>query len=299
MRLQTILQGFLALSCLSVLSCGGDGRKPLDSTSSNLVLTQLKTQFAAIPKSNTTPTMVSGLTGISTSALSTKAVSCYSINPDPATDADGDGIAAIKTYTIDCANESMGGLTVTQKGTISYRDLDESVRGVYGGMRGDFSMPLFKMVDPVTGSTFNYTHSGFWEYKNVAGKLVSTSEYTGGFSGEAHSYKMDYSFTQKWNYTMTPDDLAQPFTKGKMEMSGSFGMKGDFIIEVDNKHQPYNGTWVIDFATKDLIYDSACSQWYKSGSIVISDSANKLEIVYSCTSSKLYVNGAESNWWTP
>lgn len=299
MRLQTVLHGFLALSCLSVLSCGGDGRKPLDSTSSKLVLSQLKTQFAAIPKSNTTPTLVSGLSGVSASALSTQATSCYSVNPNPATDADSDGIAAIKTYTIDCINESMGGVTVTQKGVITYRDLDESVKGVYGGMRGDFSLPLFKVVDPSTGLTFNFTHAGFWEYKNVAGKLVSSSEYTGGLSGEERSLKLDYSYTQKWNYVMTPESSAKAFDRGKMEMSGSFGMTGDFVIEVDNKFQQYNGTWLIDFTTKDLTYDSTCSLWYKSGSIVISDSANTLEIVYACTTSKLYVNGAESNWWTP
>lgn len=299
MRLQTVIHGFLALSCLSVLSCGGDGRKPLDSTSSKLVLQQLKTQFAAIPQSNTAPTMVSGLSGVSVSALRTHAVSCYSVNPDPATDADGDGIAAIKTYTMDCSNEAMGGVTITQKGVITYRDLDETVKGVYGGMRGDFSLPLFKVVDPSTGFAFNFTHSGFWEYKNVAGKLVSSSDYTGSFSGEEHSYKMDYSYSQKWNYVMTPDSTAKAFDKGKMEMSGSFGMKGDFVVEVDNKHQPYSGTWIIDFSTKDLVYDSACSLWYKSGSFVISDSANKLEIVYACTTSKLYVNGSESNWWTP
>lgn len=299
MRVNLILQGTVALICMGLLSCGGDGRKPLDSTSANLVLSQLKNQLGSIPRTNTPPTMIGGLTGVTTSAVTTQAASCYTVTPNPAVDADNDGIAATKTYTMDCTNETSGGTTFTQKGTVVYQDLDETVKGIYGGMRGDFSMPLFKITDATTGYTFNYTHSGFWEYKNVAGKLVSSSEYTGGLKGEEHAFKLDYSFTQKWNYTMTPDDAANPFSKGKMEMSGSFGMKGDFVIEANSKHEPYNGSWLVSFTTKDLVYDSSCSQWYRSGSYVISDSANKLEVVYSCTTSKLYVNEAESNWWTP
>jgi hypothetical protein len=297
MQNKTILQGILSFACLTMLSCGGDGRKPLDATSASLVLAQFKTQMGGIPTSNMAPTTVSGLTGVSASALSTKAFSCYTVTPDPSTDADGDGIAAEKTYTMDCTDEPSGGATFTQKGSIVYKDLDETVAGVFGGMRMDFNMPTFKITSG-TGDSFNYSHIGFWEYKNDGGVLKSDSEYEGGISGAYHGFTMDYKYTQKWTYTMTPENSASPFTKGAMNMKGSFGMSGDFVIEdTGGAKQPYNGTWVISYTTKDLLYDNTCSQWYKSGSFFISDSMNTMELRYSCTTSKLYVNGVESDWW--
>lgn len=299
MKVKIIIKGILTIVCLGLLSCGGDGRKPLDKTSANVVLAQFKTQLQGIPTSNSTPTMVSNISGVSFGALSTQAASCQTATPNPAVDADNDGIAATKTYTIDCKNEVSGSSTFTQKGKLVFQDLDETVKGVYGGMRADYDLPTFSLTGS-DGKEFNYSHSGFWQYKNDSGTLNSISEYTGGIKYDEHGYKLDYKYTQKWKYSMIPDNVASPFTKGKMEISGSFGMTGDFVIEDSSgKHTPYNGTWVISYVGVDLIYDNSCSSFYKSGSHVISDALNKIEIRYSCTSSKLYVNGAESDWWKP
>lgn len=298
MRVKTILNGIIGLACMGLLSCGGDGRTPMDATSTGMVLGQLKTQLAAIPQSNSVPSFVS-MSGVTASALSTKSLGCYNVAPDQIVDKDDDGIAAEKTYTMNCTNYTDGTTTLTQKGTIVFKDLDESVKGVLGGMRAEYNIPVLSMT--TDGFKYNYSHVGFWEYVNKNGSLVSTSEYTGATAYEVKGLKNDYSYTQKWNYIMTPDDTAaaKAFDKGTITMDGSFRMTGDFIIEVDSKHQQYNGTWVISYKSQDLTYDHSCSQYYKSGSLVISDSSNKMEIKYDCTSSKLYVNGKESDWWKP
>lgn len=298
MRVKTILRGVIGLACMGLLSCGGDGRRPMDATSTSIMLGQLKTQLAAIPQSNTTPTFVT-MSGVNASSLSTKSLGCYTVNPDPAVDADGDGIALEKTYTINCTKFADGTSSLTQKGTIVFKDLDDTVDGVFGGMRAEYNVPVMSIE--TDGLKYNYSHVGFWEYVNKNGSLISTSQYTGSNAYEVHGFKNNYSYTQDWNYTMTPDDVtpANAFTKGTITMSGSFKMTGDFVIEVDSKHQQYNGTWVISYSSKDLTYDNSCATYYKSGSIVISDSSNKMEIKYDCTSSKLYVNGKESDWWRP
>ncbi len=299
MKVKIIIKAILTVVCLVLLSCGGDGRKPLDKTSANLVLTQFKTQLAGIPTSNTTPTMATNISGISLGALSTQAASCQTAAPNPAVDADGDGIALTKTYKIDCKDEVSGGSTFTQKGTIVFKDLDDTVKGVYGGMRGDYDLPLFS-TKGADGKEFNYSHVGFWEYKNDGGTLNSISEYTGGIKYEEQGIKLNYKFTQKWKYSMIPDNAATPFDKGKMVIAGSFGMSGDFSIEdASGKPSAYNGTWIISYTGVDLVYDRTCTNFYRSGSHVISDNLNKIEIVYACTTSTLYVNGTASDWWRP
>ncbi|MBL7544190.1 MAG: hypothetical protein JNL11_10250 [Bdellovibrionaceae bacterium] len=299
MKVKILLQGILLTTCMSMLSCGGDGRKPLDTQSGSLVLSQFKTQMAGIPTSNTTPTMVGasmGLGGVSMSSFGAKAMSCQTLTPNPTKDADQDGIAAEIVNTYDCTDTASGGSTYTMKGTVKFVDLDETVKGVYGGMRGEFNIPTITVTSG--GFSFNYSHVGFWEYKNVDGALKSTSEYTGGMAAEEHGMKLDYKYSQKWAYTMTPADKSKPFDAGTLDMTGSFSMTGDFVIEDSSgKHQPYNGTWVISYNTKDLTYDRTCSQHYKTGSFIMSDSMNTMELKYECTKATLYVNGVESDWW--
>ena len=285
---------------LSFLGCGGaPSGQPLTAQSANFILGQFNTSLNNLPRSNTVPTLP--INGITASSVSTKATGCDTVTPVPTVDADNDSIAATKKYTYNCNDFVSGEVRQTYKGTVEIKDMDESVKGMFGGIRADFNVPIYNSVEIATGNTYQYSHVGFWEYKNINGSLISTSSYSGKNKYGYNGLMNDYTYTYTWNYKMTPDSsvLANVWNSGKIELSGSYELNGQFIQEVNNKKFQTSGTWVVRYTSKDLVYDTNCTKWYKSGSYFMEDSGNKMEIRYACTSAKLYVNGVESNWWTP
>jgi len=300
--MRTFNQWTLAMMLLgssALLSCGGVPSEPLDATTGAFVLGNFGTSLNTLPTSNTVPALP--ITGVTTSSIGLKAVSsCESVTPTTTVDADNDGIAASKKYIYDCTDVVDNGYSYTRKGSVEIKDMDETKVGMFGGLRVDFAVPVFKSIDLSTGNPFEYSYSGFWDYKNSGGSLVSASEFTGSTKYKNNNYENDYQYTSTWNYKLTPTNEATPWNEGSIEIEGSYQLTGNFVYENDQgTHAQREGGWLITYKTKDLVYSNTCAKFYKSGSFVIEDSSNKIEVVYNCSTAKLYVNGSESDWWKP
>ncbi len=294
----------LAIVSIAVLSsCGGDERQPLDAESANLVLATFATQvLGKLPTSDTLPTLpIPGVTATASTGLEAMATGCETVTPAVRVDNDSDGIAAEKTYTYNCSDlPDTNGMLRTYQGRVTIRDLDDTVPGVYGGVRADYDVPVYKNVD--NGTEYNYQHIGYWHYYAEGNTLISKSEYQGKNS---YSYPdgliNDYTYTYTWDFRYTPDNPGDRWNTGQIDIEGSFKLKGLFINEdAQGNHFQGEGSFFVNYRGVGLKRQAGCTKYYSEGTYIIEDgNGTTIEIKYSCTSAKLYVNGAESDWWTP
>lgn len=301
-KIQTLVFSSLVLGNALLQGCaGGNGGEPVANAGiAGVVLGQMAATFQNLPSSNSNSVPSLPVTGVTTSSVRQRITGCETITPDVIVDADDDDIAAEKKYTFDCNGTIDGDSSYTRKGTLLIKDMDEAVAGLIGGIRVDYDLPVFESTTVADGNSFKYSHSGFWEFQKKGDSLVSTSDYTGMTKYQSGGFDKDYTFHYTWDYAVTPTNPTEAtfWTAGKVEFSGEFEMTGKIVIEVDGKHTPYEGKWVIKYYTEDLNYDSTCSKWYKSGSIVMDDSTNKFEYKYNCNTFEFYHNGVKSDWIT-
>jgi hypothetical protein len=297
---------FLMGAALNTSCIGGGGAQPLDANTAQAVIGNAVTNvLAKLPTSANPPSLPGGLDGItiSSSNVRSMAAGCETITPTTIVDMDADNIPAEKNYNFDCVDLAVGEISFTRKGSLSILDKDESVAGLLGGMRVEFDIDSFGLTT-ADGSEGNFTFNGFWDYVQNATNLVSESEFTGEvqYSSPAYEYKLDYEYGYKWDYTMTPDTPTDSafFTTGRVDFDAEFMMNGEFYAEVDGEPKSYKGGWKITMTSENLRYLNSCSRWYNSGKIRIKDgSVNVYELEFNCDSIKFYVNGAESDWYTP
>lgn len=285
--------------------CIGGGGQPLDENTANTVITSLATNvLSKLPTSANAPSLPNELGGISLSSqnIHSKAAACETITPAVLVDADSDGIAAEKKYTFNCTNLGVGGDRFTRKGELRVLDKDDTVAGLLGGLKVEFDVSSFRM-ESGDGSVADYTFLGAWDYEKQGTSLVSYSKFDGRFfySSVAYDFKLDYKYGYTWDYKMTPNNSNQFFNSGTIEFSGEFVMDGEFYTEDQSgKHHSYSGIWKINYESSNLSYDNTCSKWYKTGSIRINDGGSTVyELRYNCTEAKFFVNGAESDLYTP
>lgn len=302
MKLKKIAIAGVILGSWTLSSCGGNGGEPLTAASIATVLGTFSTQFNSLPRSNTSlPTLPAGAVA---TPLNLIAVGCETVEPASPTDLDGDNLVTYKKYTYNCVNDDDGTNLSTYKGTTEIRDLDETgpnKMGLFGGLRVDFNIPKYENIEKQTGSKYEYSHVGYWDYKNVDGVLTSDSSYSGKNKYKSANYENDYTYTYTWKYALTPDDVSSPMDSGKLNLKGTFELNGKFVNEVNGVHKQVEGSWVIEYYTKDLLfqYDGNCSKFYKSGSMFIQDGNGTFEIRYACNTAKFYMNGVESDLWNP
>lgn len=302
-----ILRAFLLIAAVGGLSrCGGDGGQPLQGTAVGVVIGQLNTALNQLPQSNSAPTLpMSGATVASThgggvSALA--ATTCETTSPNPTQDTDGDGIANIKVSTFDCTDFTSGGNRYTRKGSYTVTDKDNSKIGYFGGVRVDFEVGSYNYVQISDGSEYTNSYSGYWDFSTSGGSFVSTSDFTGRAANVPAdpTYSYDYTYHYTWDWMQTPDTFTVPFSSGKLEFEGTYVWTGKFVEGDHGKPTVTEGTFSLKYYSKDLKYQSGCAKWYKSGSIFVDDqNGNTMEIRYACSSGQLYINGAESDLWTP
>ncbi|MFN3453874.1 MAG: hypothetical protein ACK41T_02865 [Pseudobdellovibrio sp.] len=289
---------------LTLSGCGGSGAgQPLNATNGAFVMGSMKAQLAAnMPTSNNVPALPVG--GITTNSISARsAQGCGDSSPASPVDMDNDNIALYKKYNYDCSGFVDSGYSYKQKGFVEIRDLNDNPgaenEGVFGGMRVDFDMPLYEWTNLASGTTYTNSHLGHWEYKKVGSSLVSDVNYTGKRKYGYNGFENDYTFNYTWKFVMTPDSASDAWGKGKIEMTGSYELNGKYIFEYEstNERAQKEGKYVINYKTTNLTYDDTCSKYYKTGTYEMTDGTNKMELVYSCTDVKFYVNGQESDWW--
>lgn len=308
MKLKRFLLMGVSLAGLALnTSCiGGGGAQPLDANTAGTVIGNAVTNVLnKLPTSANAPTLPDGLTGVTISSSNIKplAAECETVTPATPIDGDSDDIPLEKNYVFDCTDLTVGESTFSRKGSLTISDKDDTIAGMLGGLRVDFDIEKFAFTT-ADGSEGNFTFTGFWDYILNSTSLVSESEFTGEvkFSSPAYEFKTDFEYGYNWDYTMTPDTASAVafFTSGSVSFEAEYMMNGEFYVEVNNEHQSYSGGWKITMTTENLKYLNSCSKWYSSGKIKIQDgSANLYELEFDCTTAKFYVNGVESDWYTP
>lgn len=298
-RLCLILSMPFALS-----QCGGQGGQPLSATSAATVLGNLNTVLGQLPRSTAAPTLP--MTGASLAASSVRGfapTSCETVAPTTPVDMDSDQIALSKVSTFNCTSFTSGTDSLTRKGSYTVKDLDDTVFGIPGGLRVDFDVTKYGRIDTTNGDIYDNSYVGFWQYQQSGNTMVSTAEFNGHtfYTNSAQDYENDYDYTYTWNWTHTPDNIGAPFSTGSQDFSGSYKLDGRFMIDnASSGHTKVEGTWYVEYSTKDLKFDTVCTKWYRSGSIFIDDgSGGSFEIRYACATAELYHNGVKSDWWTP
>lgn len=283
----------------ATLSCGGPGGQPLTAQSIGTVMGGLGQALQKLPSSNTTPTLP--VSGVTTSAVSPLAISCETVSPSTLVDADSDGIAATKTSTFDCTDFTSGADRLTRQGSVTVTDKNEAVAGVQGGLKVEFNVTKFNLVDS-SGKLFENSYVGYWEYTGGSGGQVSsTADFSGLVKYESSAYSNNYTYNYTWVWALTPTNGSNPWVAGQVSISGAFILSGDFVYEDSNGNRSQQtGSFAINYYTQNLKYDSTCSKFYQSGSFFVSDGNGTLmEIRYACTTAKFYVNAVESTLYTP
>lgn len=283
----------------ATLSCGGPGGEPLTARSISAVMGGLGQALQKLPSSNTTPSLP--VSGVTTSAVGPFAVTCETVSPTTVVDADSDGIAATKSSTFDCTDFASGGERLTRQGSITVTDKNEAVDGVLGGLKVDFNITKFNLVD-TSGKLFENSYVGHWEYTGGSGGQVSsTADFSGLVRYESSSFSNNYTYNYTWIWSLTPTDAGNPWAAGQVSVSGAFVLSGDFVYEDSNGNRSQqNGSFAINYYSQNLKYDTTCAKFYQSGSFFVSDGNGTLmEIRYACSTAKFYVNAVESTLYTP
>lgn len=294
-------------AALSMLSCGGNGGEPLTATNAGFILGELNTIMKSLPRNGGTLNLPSN--GISTAAkpsnpsIKTILSDCETVTPASPVDADGDGIAAIKTGTFDCNGQpGSGGNTYSRKGSYSVKDQDDSKAWPEAGVDITYNIDKFES-ETTSGDKFRTSYKGNHSYASNGSTLTSSSDFTGTyyFSSPTYNFETDYTYVYTWSWSQTPDNFAAPWTTGKNEFSGTYSLSGKFHAEdASGNHYQHNGTWVIKYYGKNLKYNSACNTaWFESGSMFMEDgNGSVFEFRYNCTSIDLYINGTKSDLFT-
>lgn len=277
-------------------SCGGGlATTGTLSSGSALMIAGGFVQMINNMKPNAAPTMPSqGLpSGVTTSAISaSSATPCVTVNPDPGTDADNDGIAAERHYTFDCDSVISGGDTYTYKGTLDMTDLDDTKKWAAGGYTMSFDSTS---TYEGTSGTGTYGHVGTWKAYTSGDGIHFDSDYKFKVKGTNEWGTVDYVMYSKWESTLHGVDETQPWDKGTYDFSGYYQFVGTFVDEsAHGNHEIKDGTATLNVVGVDLVYDNACTKYYKSGSYKLTDAGgNTFEVRYDCTTAKGYLNGDE------
>ncbi|MGE3759807.1 MAG: hypothetical protein AB7H97_18720 [Pseudobdellovibrionaceae bacterium] len=305
MKMNLLKLGLVLFSVAGVASCGGNGGQPLTTTSIPTLLSNLNTSvLSKIPTSNTFSASSLPVSGATlNSGANIKATDCETSTPASTTDADSDGIALTKTSTFNCTDQTVGTYKYTRQGTYTITDLDDTTAGLLGGIQVDYELGKYNYTDLTNNTLLNNSYEGTWNFKkNTSGGVSSTSSFEGSTRGTytGLSFAVEYDYGYTWEWSMVPTNSAAPWDAGTMTFAGTYSMSGTFSHEsASGVHSAYTGTFVVKQTSKDLIYDTTCTKYIRSGSVYIDDyNSNVLEIRYACSTAKLYVNGVESDLYT-
>lgn len=306
-----IRSGLVVAVAAGITSCiGGSGAgQPVTGAAIGNVMSTVATNVLnKLPTSNTAPNPPATGVGLSWrrdggSVYASVAADCETMTPSTPTDADADGIALQKSSVFNCTDQISGGNSLTRKGSMTVRDLNDAVAGVAGGMSVDFNITQFDYVDNTSGTHYTNSFVGNWKFSGLSGSTLTSSSEFGGHTGidQTSGIDVDYDYTYTWNWTQTPDNTAAPWNTGKTAFEGMFRMSGLFDIEDHSgNHTQGTGSYKVKYYSQNLQYDTACAKWYRSGSVFINDYNNStFEIRYNCATAKFYVNGIESTAYTP
>jgi hypothetical protein len=213
--------------------------------------------------------------------------SCASVTAADQTDNDGDGIKmhiAAKFNCVGIAGESNN--TFDLVGSFEQKDLDDSQDWALGGYLFNYNLNFKNTTD--ASNTLIFRFKGFFSAENTGTMLTQTSNFYYGGSGIHNGVELDYLWQGDYEASFTPTSMASPYADGTANFSGGFKVKGDF------SHGTNSATLDVVFGIlgENLVYDSTCSNYYRSGSVSFTDgSSNVIMYTYNCTTAVATYNG--------
>jgi hypothetical protein len=301
-RIIILAAGFFAVGCV-----GGGGSVTADTAPK--VISSFASVLAGLPRGNTKASLPSGVSGggVTTSSISAKAsLPCETVNPLTPVDADGDGIALLKTYTFNCSDYTTGGVSYNHTGTFTSIDKNDAVAGQVGGYRYEFDMPKWYYKSVADGFNLGGTHKGYWEGTGTTTSSTFAADYAGSVHGESNYVGMgpvtvDYTFKYKFDVSYTHNAAASglAWAAGTMTGKGTYALSGTYLDENETPlgattRSVKTGDAIMVWETDSLTFDATCSRWYKTGKITMTDTGgNKIVSEFACTTSKVYLNGTE------
>lgn len=244
------------------------------STTLSTVLNAVQLDLTSIPKSipasNVRDTLYSA---------------CSTVVPTTTTDLDKDGIPATREITYACNGIPHGNITLTLNGTESQTDADDSVATGTGAG--------YKYVYNYTGGHSGgetFGTKGTWEM--TKDPTTKVSKQTGDWKGSGSNTDQntgaveEYEYGSTYSHVVTPDSARESKT-GKVEFSGYFGSRRKGST---NKGSP-DHDYVAKYSSKDLVYDTTCSHFYKSGTATFEAGTGKMVMTFQCSSNPKVVDG--------
>ncbi len=271
MRLRALV-GTLSLVTLALVGCGGTDPKfaAASGTISQADATANKTAIVSgAVLSFSSPTGKPSVRDVDAFDA------CTTKTPDPAVDADSDHIST-QTRTYACTNVALRDGTQNQNGTATVTDKDDA--DPKSGFRFEYA---------VTGSHSGgetWDFAGFWDLTKSDTSMTYSSDYAG-----------TYTFTRSgsgtsggtWSHTITPTDMANPYTGG-----GAITMSGYYAYNFTISSVTTN--FVFSMSSTNLTYGAnPCSGFYNGGSYTYTDaSANTITVEFTaCGTYTVKYNG--------
>lgn len=291
-QLKTVSILAAALS-LGLTSCGGEAE--LDAAGGQVApaaaaLLVADPAFTAMlgkiaPQANGTIAApgLGGVVGLTEAGLLANPFDACTTEEGSKTDgADLDGIPVNFVQKFNCEGITDGAAERAMTGSYTVQDKDDTKYGVEGGFK--FAYDVRQSGRYFVGRTYEAIWSGLWEATTTANGFALVNEYTikSGEDLESPDIATGISARSKFTTTYTPDNMAQPFQSGAIEMSGFYRVTG--VMTPPNQTTPrYDLEVSFEISSSGLTY-AACG--LKDGTFTFTDGAGN-KIVYTYTNCAL------------
>ncbi|MEQ1875521.1 MAG: hypothetical protein ABL958_02675 [Bdellovibrionia bacterium] len=204
--------------------------------------------------------------------------SCASATAFDTTDADGDGIVVHLAAKFACKGiTGDGGYTSDLSGSFEQKDLDDTKDWAEGGYLFDYNM-VFKTVLDASNS-FSYRFKGYYKSENTGTSFTQAADFHYGVTGIHNALTIDYLWRGTYTSTITPTDMTMPYAAGTSSMTGFFTARGGY----GSGTSATTVNVVFKIVGADLVYDTACANYYRSGTYTFSDAGgNAIVYTYDC-----------------
>lgn len=193
----------------------------------------------------------------------------------------------------DCNKVSDGfGGTKSLVGTYEVEYLDENKKDIEGGYSVTYD--LKQNTYPANGEPGEDTFKGYAKGKTTDTQIITEHDVEFHVIGK-DAFVLDWGFRNTLKMTVTPESMANVYSKGTIEFAGFYKLTGLLGGDMSGNMIPeINVTYEI--SSKDLTYDQACTTYYKSGTITLKDAQNTIVLEYACTTATAYYNNVGFGW---
>jgi len=252
-----------SVAALFLSACGDDATTKFTAASGTITAAVATTNLTTL-QNGAQLTFTGAPAGTANGAREDFYASCVTKAPTTKVDADGDHIGT-QTRTYACTNVAgdTRAYLYTQNGTATETDKDDAdpksgwkfeydiTGGHNGGGRGPETWE-FKGFWELTKATTSFTYASDYKSTNTN---TRTGSYVGGGT---------------WSHTVTPTDMANPFTGGGAITFGGFYA---YTFTVDSVQTQY----VFKMTSENLTYGAGtCTNFFNAGSYTYTDGGGNL-----------------------